>query len=141
MGQWTTYSDSTTPAGTWTILCYPGSGALQEVALSSVMTQLIPTSKALSVAGAIGAVTARQISVAGVASPVFLLTTGLEIDGTGHFEVVNGIRIEANGGGLGFFGASAMAKPTITGSRAGNAALQSLLDQLESYGLIVNSTS
>jgi len=45
------------------------------------------------------------------------------------------------GSGLGFFGAAATAKPTVSGSRGGNAALQSLLNALTSLGLINNATS
>lgn len=44
-------------------------------------------------------------------------------------------------GALGFFGASPGAKPEITGSRGGNAALQSLLSALENLGLITDSSS
>ncbi len=41
----------------------------------------------------------------------------------------------------GFYGATPVAKPTVTGSRGGNAALASLLTQLASVGLITDSTS
>lgn len=45
-------------------------------------------------------------------------------------------------GAVGFFGATALgAKPAVTGSRGGNAALASLLTQLASYGLITDSTT
>ena len=44
-------------------------------------------------------------------------------------------------GELGFFGATAIAKPEVTGSRGGNAALESLLTHLASLGLITNSSS
>jgi hypothetical protein len=44
-------------------------------------------------------------------------------------------------GNMGFNGAAAIAKPTVTGSRGGNAALASLLSALASYGLITNSTT
>lgn len=44
-------------------------------------------------------------------------------------------------GTVGFNGTAAIAKPTITGSRAGNAALASLLTALASYGLITDSTT
>lgn len=43
--------------------------------------------------------------------------------------------------GVGFHGSNPKAKPTITGSRGGNAALASLLTQLASYGLITDSTT
>ncbi|MFF7200532.1 hypothetical protein [Streptomyces sp. NPDC008141] len=42
---------------------------------------------------------------------------------------------------LGFYGSAAVAKPTVTGSRGGNAALDSLLSALATLGLITNSTS
>ncbi len=42
---------------------------------------------------------------------------------------------------IGFFGASAAAKQTVSGSREGNAALASLLTALANYGLITNSTT
>ena len=43
--------------------------------------------------------------------------------------------------GLGFFGAAPTAKPTITGSRGGNAALADLLTKLASLGLLTDSSS
>ncbi|MFX1499324.1 MAG: hypothetical protein ACFFDH_00005, partial [Promethearchaeota archaeon] len=42
---------------------------------------------------------------------------------------------------LGFFNATPIVQPTVTGSRAGNAALASLLTQLANLGLIVDSTT
>lgn len=44
-------------------------------------------------------------------------------------------------GRIGFHAATPIAKPTVTGSRGGNAALASLLTALAQYGLITNSTS
>lgn len=54
-----------------------------------------------------------------------------------------GLRVEGNSGGvrLGFFGGSAAAKPTVTGSRAANAALASLLTALAGLGLLTDSSS
>lgn len=43
--------------------------------------------------------------------------------------------------GVGFNGTTSIAKPTVSGSRGGNAALQSLLSQLAAYGLIIDSTT
>lgn len=53
------------------------------------------------------------------------------------------IRMESNGSNpmLGFYGNLASARPTVTGSRGGNAALASLLTQLATLGLITDSTS
>lgn len=45
------------------------------------------------------------------------------------------------GSTLGFYGATAAAKPTVTGSRGGNAALASLLTALSTLGLITDSTT
>ena len=52
-----------------------------------------------------------------------------------------GLLIEGNGTGLGFFGSTPNAKPTVSGSRAGNAALNDLCSELANLGLITNSTS
>lgn len=49
--------------------------------------------------------------------------------------------IAHSGSTLGFFGATAVTKPTVTGSRGGNAALASLLTQLAALGLITDSTT
>jgi hypothetical protein len=45
------------------------------------------------------------------------------------------------GAAAGFFGTAAIAKPAITGSRAGNAALASLLTQLAALGLITDTST
>lgn len=45
------------------------------------------------------------------------------------------------GSAIGFMGAAAVTRPTVSGSRAGNAALDSLLTQLATLGLITNSTT
>jgi hypothetical protein len=44
-------------------------------------------------------------------------------------------------GGVGFFGAGGVTRPTITGSRGANAALASLLTSLSQLGLITDSTT
>jgi hypothetical protein len=62
------------------------------------------------------------------------------IDAGGSREYIRG---EASGSApmLGFYGSSAVAKQTITGSRGGNAALADLLTKLATLGLITDSTS
>jgi hypothetical protein len=54
-----------------------------------------------------------------------------------------GLRMEADGAGarLGFYGAAAVARAAVAGSRGGNAALQSLLAALAALGLITDSTT
>jgi hypothetical protein len=53
------------------------------------------------------------------------------------------IRWEADGSAarLGFYGGSAVTKPTVSGAHGSNAALQSLLSALASLGLITDSSS
>jgi hypothetical protein len=51
------------------------------------------------------------------------------------------IRIEANATGLGFFTQPPVARPTVSGSRGGNAALADLCSELANLGLIIDSTS
>lgn len=53
------------------------------------------------------------------------------------------LRLEGSGSAamIGFLGASAVARPTVTGSRAGNAALASALTALANLGLITDSSS
>jgi hypothetical protein len=54
-----------------------------------------------------------------------------------------GLNIIANGSAvqLGFYGATPVSKPTITGAKGGNAALTSLLTALANEGLITDSTT
>lgn len=50
-------------------------------------------------------------------------------------------RIRINDTGMGFFAVAPIAQPTVTGSKASGAALQSLLTELANLGLIVDGTS
>jgi hypothetical protein len=61
---------------------------------------------------------------------------------TGWEVVTGGNRmIGATATGLGFYNATPAAKPTVTGSRGGNAALASLITALATLGLITDSTT
>jgi hypothetical protein len=59
---------------------------------------------------------------------------------TGGASPLEGLRV-GTGPALGFNGTFPITKPTVTGSRAGNAALASLLTALANYGLIVDSST
>lgn len=68
--------------------------------------------------------------------------------GTGETQLqVGGVTTPFRAGGLvgrpkcGFFEQAPQAKATVTGSRGGNAALQSLLNALNSYGLVTDSST
>ncbi len=50
-------------------------------------------------------------------------------------------RIQLDTTGIGFFGSTPIAKPTVSGSRGGNAALDDLCSELANLGLITNSTT
>lgn len=50
-------------------------------------------------------------------------------------------RFKANATGIGFFNSTPVAKPTVTGSKGGNAALASLLTALSNLGLVTDSSS
>lgn len=65
------------------------------------------------------------------------------LDAADYAGTREGVRVEADGtqARVGFFGGSAATKPTITGSRGGNAALAALLTALASLGLITDSTT
>lgn len=49
-------------------------------------------------------------------------------------------RIKVDAAGIGFFAATPVAKPTVTGSKGANAALTSLVTALASLGLVTDST-
>lgn len=51
----------------------------------------------------------------------------------------NAVLIESST--LGFFGGTGVAKPTVTGSKGGNAALASLMSALSTLGLVTDSTT
>lgn len=53
---------------------------------------------------------------------------------------ING-KLNHDGTTIGFFGKTPVAKPSISGSRAGNSALTTLLIQLHNFGLIDNNTT
>jgi hypothetical protein len=59
----------------------------------------------------------------------------------GSTGLIVGGNAQLLGGGLGFYGSTPAAKATITGSKASNAALASLLNALNVMGLVTDSTS
>jgi hypothetical protein len=64
---------------------------------------------------------------------------------TANAEVIlsaeNTVNVRVGKNKIGFLGSAPVTKPTITGSRGGNAALASLLTQLDSLGLVTDSTT
>jgi hypothetical protein len=60
---------------------------------------------------------------------------------TGQISIGPNALVAQTGATLGFYGTTPVTKPTVTGSRGGNAALQNLLAALAALGLIVDNTS
>lgn len=75
------------------------------------------------------------------------LSIGLDVDNgwdvgfrTASSVLINS-ELQHSGSTLGFYSTSAITKPTVTGSRGGNAALASLLTELANLGLITDSST
>ena len=97
----------------------------------------------------------NYIEVQGTTSgtPVQVVTRGTDTNvgfdirpkGTGTIRLRGGTggvaQVQVNDTGVGFFTGTPIAKPTVTGSRGANAALQSLLTALANLGLITDSSS
>ncbi len=60
---------------------------------------------------------------------------------TASAEVQIGGALNHDGTTIGFYGTAPVTKPAVTGSRAGNAALASLLTALASQGIVTDSSS
>ncbi len=91
--------------------------------------------------GANGGVLTIKSAAGAARGSVAATAVGLEITGTTILKLVGDVTVAATGGKVGFYGATAVTKPTITGSRGGNAALADLLTQLATLGLIVDGSS
>jgi hypothetical protein len=104
------------------------------------------TGKLLELHGISSTSTERRL---GVLDAAFVVSTDasytgrVTISATDFAATREGIRLDANGSAaaLGFFGAAAVTKPTITGAKGGNVALTNLLTALANLGLITDSTS
>lgn len=87
---------------------------------------------------AYGAGTAAMLAYNRTSSAYVPLTiTGLSVS----FRATNTVRLSVDSNGIGFFGATPIAKPNVSGSRGGNAALASLLTSLAALGLISDGTT
>lgn len=62
-------------------------------------------------------------------------------DSAGTAILGNSSEVKVNSGGIAFYGGTPTSKQTVSGSRGGNAALQSLLTALATIGLITDSSS
>jgi len=81
------------------------------------------------------------IGVAGTSTNSSISMSGKGTGGGKMRDGASATKIQWNTTGIGFNASTPIAKPTISGSRGGNAALASLLTALASYGLIIDGTS
>jgi len=58
-----------------------------------------------------------------------------------NWSAANGITLGSSGQKIGFYGAAPITKPSITGSRGGNAALTSVIAALSAYGIVMDITT
>lgn len=89
---------------------------------------------------------AGNVSIACPGGVVIGSTTAVDIStNAGDIEITsNGGKVEIarnSADTLGFYAATPVAKPTVTGSKGGNAALASLLTALSSLGLVTDSST
>lgn len=82
-----------------------------------------------------------MVSARGASADVSVIARGKGASGV-QLQAGNAqVKIEVNTTGVGFYGTAPVAKPAVTGSRGGNAALASLLTALASQGLLTDSTT
>lgn len=86
------------------------------------------------------------VSLLGIGNQAYGTLAGSQDVSTGHGRTLgaesgNIFRFDGGSAKAGFYGATPGSKPSITGSRGGNAALGDLLTKLASLGLITDSTS
>lgn len=120
---------------TTTIRSSGGNVSIVAAAVLALTGATVHITGALTVTGAAGfsgVVSAASLSVTGNAG------VGGDLSTTGDVIVGDDLRVA---GDVGFYGAGASGKPTVSGSRGGNAALNSLCNALAGLGLINNSTS
>lgn len=95
------------------------------------------------------AIVADSATLGGASGVVLSLrpsSTNLQVNGglystNGDVELDGSVQVGGSGDSVGFYGSSGGTKPTITGSRGGNAALADLLTELEALGLITDSST
>ena len=116
---------------------YGGGGALPSG--STIGDNLVIGSSAANDAATINSPDPSTLMRFQIASSSKILVSGTDVTIQPNLSA-NG-NAQFNGVGLGFYVSTPAAKATITGSRAANAALASLLNALNVMGLITDSTS
>lgn len=133
-GALTVRQDILTPAGTSTLTYAANTTAITETQANNTTNNATGATRTLSAQTCTG-----TTSTGGGLD----LKSGGGTAADGACRVLTGstVRINCNATGIGFFAAAPVAKPTVTGSRGGNAALTSFLTAIADLGLITDSTT
>lgn len=134
---------ATTPAAaTFTALSTNGTADVNLGTDSTNSAVNIRGSSAGTGGGAVATIRNNNVAIISIGNKSAILGTAYDstpyIFGNSTIEVHNGVKFLST---VGFNGTSPIAKPTVTGSRGGNAALASLLTALANYGLVTDSST
>lgn len=134
---------ATTPAAaTFTALSTNGTADVNLGADSTNSAVNIRGSSAGTGGGTVATIRNNNVAIISIGNKSAILGTAYDatpyIFGNSTIEVHNGVKFLST---VGFNGTSPIAKPTVTGSRGGNAALASLLTALANYGLVTDSST
>lgn len=135
------FGDNT--SATWQLQVITGDARIQD--LLSVGGALVVGATALS-----GSEELRVVGQTRLEGALTVTTGGIGVTGSSAFNdgltVLNGFTLSTGSFSTanvnhGFFGSTPIARPTVSGSRGGNAALADLLSELANLGLITDSTT
>lgn len=112
--------------------------AVVDVDGSSTVTIRSTAGNVSIIANAVLALTGASVNITGTLTVTNNATFNNDVTVGDDLTVTDALSV---GGNVGFYGTSPQGKPTVSGSRAGNAALADLLNELAGLGLINNSTS
>ena len=122
----------------WDGASYAPSAGFQMFCDGAVATNSVPGRLSISTK-AVGSTTMIERMIVNNAGNLLLGTTTDGLTASGSLAIAKDLA--HRGTLLGFYNTAPAAKPTVTGSRGGNAALASLLTALAGLGLLTNSTS
>jgi hypothetical protein len=137
------YFATNTAAGSSSLQLADSSFKVSETSTGSEQFRVTVTTNAVNFLGTIAGATGTSpgLEARGADANANLRLIG---KGTGGPALIDGggaTKISVGTTGIGFYGTAPAAKPAITGSRGGNAALADLLTKLAALGLITDSTT
>lgn len=109
--------------------------------LGTLASVLIQQNNAASGTGAGFTLHAQDVNSGGVGGDLILRAGHAAAEGSLRFKSNTTDRLVVDGTGIGVFGAAPVARQSVSGSRAGNAALASVLTALANLGWITDGSS